>query len=611
MIKLADVKSSYLEHKEEIDSAIHRVLDSGWYILGKEVSSFEGEFASYIGTKYAVGVANGTDAIEIALRACELPPGSQVITVSNTVTATVAAIERAGLVPVFVDINPFTLTMDSTRIEEMLTFPDYRNVKAIVPVHLFGNPADAKDLIRIANKYGLKIIEDCAQAHGASIHGAFCGTFGDLGAFSFYPTKNLGAIGDGGAVVTSNKELYDKLIMLRQYGWKNRYESEMQGINSRLDEIQAAILRVKLKYLDSDNNKRITLAGLYNSLLCDRVVTPQCKFGHRHIYHLYVVQAEERDELRQHLKENNIESAIHYPVPVHSQKAYQWKYKYMYLPNTEEVKNKILSLPLHPYLSTNDVENISNIMKRFIEKRKIDKPVVQEIKSPIKYSFFATTGGSSRDLFSIESWNNMEGPFEIILFFPSRCKDVIFRMNLNTKFKLVEIPNGIPKINYLIKETNKIANGRYIVYVNGDIAMNNSVISSLDEAFRKNFDMAVCGRRQVPGEIKKWTKEDFDNYQQYEIYVICGIDLFAFKKGEFLDFPDFYIGYPRFDNYFIISGLNKKLKIVDITEKTILLHRIHTDDTRAQNKDYHKHNCYTFDCHNPQRNGYRNDCATL
>lgn len=259
----ADPGANYRAHRAEIDVAIHRVLDSGWFILGREVASFEQEFALYLDARFAVGVASGTDALHLALRACGIGPGDVVLTVSHTAVATVAAIELAGAVPLLVDIDPLTFNIDAERVEDTLKSIDRGDgpsprgrVRAIIPVHLYGQPADMAAIIRVAARYGLKVIEDCAQAHGASIDGRKVGSWGNAAAFSFYPTKNLGALGDGGAIVTNDSEIADRVRLLREYGWRDRYVSSEVGMNSRLDEIQAAVLRVKLLNLDQENDRR-------------------------------------------------------------------------------------------------------------------------------------------------------------------------------------------------------------------------------------------------------------------------------------------------------------------------------------------------------------------
>src|ERR1700683_1484487 len=269
MILQNNPKANYLAHETEIRQAIERVLESGWYILGQEVTAFEKEFAAFLGAHHAVGVGSGTDAITIALRACGIGPGDSVITVSHTAVATVAAIELTGACAVLVDIDPETYTMDVQSLDETIheSISAGLRVKAIVPVHLYGHPADMPSIMEIASRHGLRIIEDCAQCHGAIINGKMTGTWGDAAAFSFYPTKTLGALGDGGAVVTNDPERAGRAKLLREYGWKNRYVSDCPGLNSRLDELQAAILRVKLKYLSVENERRRELARLYQDLL--------------------------------------------------------------------------------------------------------------------------------------------------------------------------------------------------------------------------------------------------------------------------------------------------------------------------------------------------------
>jgi dTDP-4-amino-4,6-dideoxygalactose transaminase len=268
MILQSNPKANFLAHEAEIRSAIARALESGWYILGGEVAAFEKEFAAFLGARHVVGVGNGTDALALVLRACGIGPGDAVITVSHTAVATVAAIELTGASPVLVDVEPETFTMDVNCLEEAIreSVSKKLRLKAIVPVHLYGHPADMAAIMEIARRHGLRVIEDCAQAHGAVISGKMTGTFGDAAAFSFYPTKNLGALGDGGAVATDDPALAEKISQLREYGWKNRI-SQYAGLNSRLDEIQAAILRVKLKYLSAENARRREIAKLYDILL--------------------------------------------------------------------------------------------------------------------------------------------------------------------------------------------------------------------------------------------------------------------------------------------------------------------------------------------------------
>ena len=364
-IPQTDPKANYLAHRTEIDAAIGRVLESGWYILGEEVAAFEEEFAAYIGVRCAVGVASGTDALEIALRACGIGPGDAVFTVSHTAVATIAAIERVGAAPLFVDIDPITLTMAPNYLEDAIKAHNSNSSqlstigspKAIIPVHLFGHPADMPAILGIAQRHGLYVIEDCAQAHGAALRGRKVGTWGNLAAFSFYPTKNLGALGDGGMVVTNDQGLDERVRLLRQYGWRERYVSQIPGLNSRLDELQAAILRVKLRYLDEENERRQSLARMYNALLADTaLVLPEVHPDAVHVYHQYVVHLPQRDALRECLRQKGIGTLIHYPLPVHMQPAYRGRLPDIAsLEQTEEVSQQVLSLPMFAQLSEEQV----------------------------------------------------------------------------------------------------------------------------------------------------------------------------------------------------------------------------------------------------------------
>ncbi|MCC6804435.1 MAG: DegT/DnrJ/EryC1/StrS family aminotransferase [Anaerolineae bacterium] len=327
----------------ELHAAVDRVLDSGWYILGPEVEAFEREFAAYHSVGYAVGVANGTDAIELALRAAGVGRGDEVITVAHTAVPTVCAVERAGASPVLVDIDPTTYTIDPAAVEAAIT----PRTKAILPVHLYGHPADLNALVGIAQRHKLLLVEDCAQAHGARDNGRLVGTFGDLAAFSFYPTKNLGAYGDGGAVITSDPQLAERLKRLRNYGQVRRYHHAERGMNSRLDEMQAALLRVKLQHLDAINDARREIAAAYDRSLRG-VTLPTEQPNARHVYHLYVVRHAQRDPLAEALRARGVETLVHYPIPVHLQAAYaDLGYGKGSLPVTEQIAQEILSLPLY------------------------------------------------------------------------------------------------------------------------------------------------------------------------------------------------------------------------------------------------------------------------
>lgn len=362
-VPFMDLQASYQAQKKAIDSAVAGVLSSGWYILGQEVRLFEEEFAAFCHTAHAIGVASGTDALLLALKALAIGPGDEVITVAHTAVATAAAIKLSGAVPVFVDVDPHSLTMNPDLIESKIT----ERTKAIIPVHLYGHPADMNRITKIAHSHDLLVIEDNAQAHGALFEGQTVGSIGKAGAFSFYPTKNLGAIGDGGAIVCHDPEVARHIQSLRQYGWRRRYVSEETGYNSRLDELQAAILRVKLGCLHADNQRRHHAAKLYKKLLAGSPLhLPQERAGCQHVYHLYVVQAEERDELQSYLTEKGIGSAIHYPVPIHLQPAYQHlNYRPGSLPETERLAKRILSLPMFPHISEAQVTAVTAAIHDF------------------------------------------------------------------------------------------------------------------------------------------------------------------------------------------------------------------------------------------------------
>jgi dTDP-4-amino-4,6-dideoxygalactose transaminase len=347
-IPLVDLKAAYRRLQPEIDAAVSRVLAGGRYILGPEVAAFEAEFAAYLGVDQVVGVASGTDAVMLALRAYGVGPGDEVITVSHTAVATVAAVELCGAAPRLVDIDPVSFTVDPATLAAAVT----PSTRAIIPVHLYGHPADMDAIGAVARDHNLIVIEDCAQAHGARYRGRMVGTMGDAAAFSFYPTKNLGAIGDGGAIATNRPEVAERLRSLRQYGWRERYVSDVAGCNSRLDELQAAILRVRLRHLNEENAARRRLATVYAAALAGSGVrAPQERPGDCDVYHLYVVSAGRRDALKTYLQGRGIRTAIHYPVPVHRQPAYhRLGYGPGSLPATEEAAQRILSLPMCPDL---------------------------------------------------------------------------------------------------------------------------------------------------------------------------------------------------------------------------------------------------------------------
>ena len=360
MIPFNQLKPLHDLHADEIAAAMRRVADSGWYILGPEVEAFEAEFAEYHDVPFAVGVASGTDAIELALRAGGVGPGDEVITVAHTAMATVTAIENTGAAAVLADIDRGSFTLDPQQARQAIT----AKTRAIVAVHLYGGPADLDALKAIADAHNLLLIEDCAQAHGAEYKGQKVGAVGHLGAFSFYPTKNLGAYGDGGAVITRDAGLADKLRKLRNYGQTSRYVHQSRGINSRLDELQAAILRVKLKYLDTHNQTRRELAAIYDSRL-RAVETPSAAADVRHVYHLYVIGDSRRDQLMTELKARGIGTLIHYPIPIHLQASHRdLGMGAGSLPETEKAAREIVSLPMYIGLTDADVIRVCDAIQQ-------------------------------------------------------------------------------------------------------------------------------------------------------------------------------------------------------------------------------------------------------
>jgi dTDP-4-amino-4,6-dideoxygalactose transaminase len=362
VIPSADPRASYLAHQAEIDAALRGVLEGGRYILGPQVEQFEREFAGYLGVAHAIGVASGTDALHLALRAVGIGPGDLVATVSNTAVATVAAIELAGAQPLLVDVELSSCLLDMNRLDEALGA--YRGkIKAVVPVHLFGNPVNMPSLMSVATREGVRVVEDCAQAHGGAVAGKKVGGFGHAAAFSFYPTKNLGALGDGGAVVTNDAKVAEQCRRLRQYGWRERYISESTGINSRLDEVQAAVLRVKLKYLDRDNARRRQIAQAYSHRLAGgKLALPATTPDAAHVYHQYVVRTAQRDQLREHLQKAGVGTQVLYPVPIHQQPAYHGRIEIALqgLATTEALARQILCLPIYPQLEDAQVQHVAD-----------------------------------------------------------------------------------------------------------------------------------------------------------------------------------------------------------------------------------------------------------
>lgn len=365
MVAQASPGSAIAARRDEYEAAISRVLDSGRFILGDEVDRFEREFASYLGIDHAVGVANGTDAIELALRAVGVTPGDAVFTVSMTAVATIAAIVRLGATPVLVEVDEQTCTMDPARLSAAIRSHTGPSVpRAVVPVHLYGAVADMPAIVEVAASAGLRVVEDCAQAHGAARAGRSAGTWGDAAAFSFYPTKNLGAIGDGGAVVTARSEVAATVRELREYGWRTRQVSERVGVNSRLDEIQAAILRVGLAHLDADNARRIDIARRYDAgLEGSEVTTLRRHHEDRHVFHQYVVRARQRNEFRSWCMDREVSTAIHYPVPAHRQPGYREQLMVTgSLEVTERICSEVVSLPMFPQLTIDEVSHVVDVV---------------------------------------------------------------------------------------------------------------------------------------------------------------------------------------------------------------------------------------------------------
>ena len=361
-IYFARPSAQYQAMRAEIDAAIRRVLDGHAYIMGPEVVRFETGFAAYTGAAHAVGVANGTDALHLALRALEIGAGDEVIVPAHTAVPTAAAIEMSGAVPRFVDITADRYGLDPALVERAIG----PRTRAIMPVHLYGHPADLGPLLELAQRRGLKLIEDAAQAHGARWRGRQVGSIGDIGCFSLYPTKNLGAIGDAGIVTTNDAGLAQRLRMLRQYGWRDRQLSELPGFNSRLDELQAAILNVKLAHLDAGNARRRAIAARYLEAFGNlSMALPHVQPGCEAVYHLFVVRTPQRDALKTHLQARGVIAGIHYPVPCHRHPAYRDRFGDVRLPVTEQVVGEILSLPMYPELTDDQVGRVIDAVRSF------------------------------------------------------------------------------------------------------------------------------------------------------------------------------------------------------------------------------------------------------
>ncbi|MDR3416825.1 MAG: DegT/DnrJ/EryC1/StrS family aminotransferase [Nevskia sp.] len=360
--------ATYRALQPEIDAAVAHALGSGWYILGTEGRSFETEFAAWLGTAHAVGCGNGTDALALALRGLGIGPGCAVATVSHTAVATVAAIEMAGATPVLLDIDPATYTLDPAALAALLDKPPVGlpPIRAVIAVHLYGQAADLDAILPLCERHAVVLVEDCAQAHGATLHGKRLSNFGEVACFSFYPTKNLGALGDGGAVATADPALAAELAALRQYGWRQHYVSDVVGINSRLDELQAAILRAKLLHLDAGNARRGAIAEVYDAALADGPVAPPARRADgTHVFHQYVIRVRDRAAVQAALRAQGIGTGVHYPVPVHLQPAYRGRVALgpTGCQATEAAAAEVLSLPMYPELTEAEVARVAAALR--------------------------------------------------------------------------------------------------------------------------------------------------------------------------------------------------------------------------------------------------------
>ncbi len=365
MISFLDLKKINSQYQSELKEAFQRVLESGWYILGEEVALFENEFAKYCGVKHCVGVANGLDALTLIFRAYKemgkIRDGDEVIVPANTYIASILSITENNLTPIFVEPDINTYNIDVKRIEENITF----KTKAILPVHLYGQAVEMDFINTLAKKYGLIVIEDSAQAHGAIYKGKKAGAFGNASGFSFYPGKNLGALGDAGAVTTDDDRLAEVLRSIRNYGSYKKYENQYKGINSRLDELQATFLRVKLKYLDRDNENRRNVAYYYlNNIKNPKIILPKVKDVFSHVWHLFVVRCKERNKFMEYLSKNDIQTLVHYPIPPHKQMAYlEWNKND--LPITELIHREVVSLPISPVIDSDETDKIVDVINKY------------------------------------------------------------------------------------------------------------------------------------------------------------------------------------------------------------------------------------------------------
>ncbi|MDF2690488.1 MAG: fdtB [Gammaproteobacteria bacterium] len=362
-VEFLNLKAINQQYSHEIEAAIKKTLDSGHYILGKEVELFEQEFAKFCGSKYCIGVANGLDALNLIIKAYGFSAGDEIIVPANTFIASILAISENGLKPVLIEPELSSYNIDANKIEQKIT----AKTKAIMAVHLYGQIANMKDIAQIAQKYNLKLIEDAAQAHGACLGETRVGNLGDAAGFSFYPGKNLGALGDGGAITTNDKDLAEKLKALRNYGSFIKYHNHYKGLNSRLDELQAAVLRVKLRYLDQDNQKRRLAAEAYLSeIKHESIVLPQVNDPKSHVWHLFVIRTQNREKLQKYLSGKAIQTLIHYPIPAHKQKAYK-EWNELSFPITETIHEQVLSLPISPIMSRHEIEIVTQAINDYRE----------------------------------------------------------------------------------------------------------------------------------------------------------------------------------------------------------------------------------------------------
>ncbi|MCI7411929.1 DegT/DnrJ/EryC1/StrS aminotransferase family protein [Helicobacter bilis] len=361
MIPFLDVKAINLRFKNELELAMKKVLESGWYILGEKNRAFEKAFAEYCGIEHCIGCGNGLDALRLSIKALGLGESDEIIVPANTYIASILAISDNGCKPIFVEPSLQTYNVDVEKIESAIT----PNTKAILVVHLYGQVVEMQKVWELAQKHKLAIIEDCAQAHGAIYQGKRVGTLGDVAGFSFFPGKNLGALGDGGAVTTKHKEVAEKVRALGNYGSHKKYVNLYKGLNSRLDELQAAILEIKLKHLDSDNESRRKIAKFYRENITNtKIILPECVSEEGHAWHLFVVRCEERERFQAYLKDNGIETIIHYPIPPHKQVAYK-EYNHLSLPITEKIHREVLSLPISPVMSKEQAERVVSVINEF------------------------------------------------------------------------------------------------------------------------------------------------------------------------------------------------------------------------------------------------------